>query len=54
MSDTDKLEWLLRLIVTAGGPEQKPGESEKVYLMRIVKWMMHLAHLEEVIRKSTD
>ena len=40
MTDTEKLEWLLRLIVTAGGPEQQPNESDEVFRLRVANWLL--------------
>lgn len=39
-TDSEKLEFLLRAIVTAGGPEQ--GDmADEVYLLRLSGWLLN-------------
>lgn len=40
MTDTEKLSFLLRAIVTANGPDQQPGESDEVFLLRLANWLL--------------
>jgi hypothetical protein len=40
MSDSEQLAWLLRLIVTAGGPEKTANEPEEIFRLRVAKWML--------------
>jgi hypothetical protein len=43
MNDTDKLNWLLRMVVTAGGPARLPNETDDLLILRIANWLMRRA-----------
>ncbi len=46
MTDTEKLNFILHAIVTAGGPENKVNENESwdVYALRLNTWLMNMAY----------
>lgn len=40
MNAQEKLDFILRAIVTAGGPEQPEGMDDHVYLLAITSWLL--------------
>jgi hypothetical protein len=40
MTDTEKLAFILRAIVTAGGPEQGQDMDDRVFLLALTNWLL--------------
>ena len=44
MTDTDKLNFILRAIVTAGGPDKDAKQSDEGFLLQVAGWLLGVKH----------
>ena len=53
MTDAKMLNFLLRAIVTAGGPDRKFGQADEVYLLEITNWLLRQPMHQYEIRSTS-